>query len=65
MAQRRPSGPEPVEPPLRPRLADQPSRFVLREREGGCGRCQQERRPLQDLLGRGTQAHLQRDPENG
>src|SRR6266542_4663543 len=33
MAQRRPSQPEPVEPPLRPRLADQPSRFVLLERE--------------------------------
>jgi hypothetical protein len=33
MAQRRQSHPEPVEPPLRPRLADQPSRFVLLERE--------------------------------
>jgi hypothetical protein len=33
MAQRRLSQPEPVEPPLRPRLADQPSRFVLLERE--------------------------------
>ncbi len=33
MAQRRRSQPEPVEPPLRPRLADQPSRFVLLERE--------------------------------
>ena len=33
MAQRRLSRPEPVEPPLRPRLADQPSRFVLLERE--------------------------------
>ena len=33
MAQRRLSHPEPVEPPLRPRLADQPSRFVLLERE--------------------------------
>ena len=33
MAQQRLSRPEPVEPPLRPRLADQPSRFVLLERE--------------------------------
>jgi hypothetical protein len=33
MAQRRLSQPEPVEPPLRPRLAEQPSRFVLLERE--------------------------------
>jgi hypothetical protein len=33
MAQRRLSHPEAVEPPLRPRLADQPSRFVLLERE--------------------------------
>jgi ribosomal protein S27AE len=33
MAQRRLSQPEPVEPPLRPRLVDQPSRFVLLERE--------------------------------
>jgi hypothetical protein len=33
MAQRRLSQPEPVEPPLRPQLADQPSRFVLLERE--------------------------------
>ena len=33
MAQRRMSQPEPLEPPLRPRLADQPSRFVLLERE--------------------------------
>jgi len=33
MAQRRLSHPEPVEPPLRPRVADQPSRFVLLERE--------------------------------
>jgi hypothetical protein len=33
MAQRRLSQPEAVEPPLRPRLADQPSRFVLLERE--------------------------------
>ena len=33
MAQRRLSQPEPVEPPLRPRLADQPSRFALLERE--------------------------------
>ena len=33
MAQRRLSRPEPVEPPPRPRLADQPSRFVLLERE--------------------------------
>src|SRR5207237_5111400 len=33
MAQRRLAQPEPVEPPLRPRLADQPSRFVLLERE--------------------------------
>jgi hypothetical protein len=33
MAQRRLSQPEPLEPPLRPRLADQPSRFVLLERE--------------------------------
>jgi hypothetical protein len=33
MAQRRLSRPEPVEPPLRPRLAEQPSRFVLLERE--------------------------------
>ena len=33
MAQRRLSQPEPVEPPPRPRLADQPSRFVLLERE--------------------------------
>jgi Uncharacterised protein family (UPF0236) len=33
MAQRRLSQPEAAEPPLRPRLADQPSRFVLLERE--------------------------------
>jgi hypothetical protein len=33
MAQRRLSHPEPLEPPLRPRLADQPSCFVLLERE--------------------------------
>src|SRR5579863_8230447 len=33
MAQRRLSQPEAGEPPLRPRLADQPSRFVLLERE--------------------------------
>src|SRR6266540_1755687 len=33
MAQRRLSQPEAMEPPLRPRLADQPSRFVLLERE--------------------------------
>ena len=33
MAQRRLSQPEPVEPPLRPRLAEQPSRFVWLERE--------------------------------
>ena len=33
MAQRRLSQPEPAEPPLRPRLTDQPSRFVLLERE--------------------------------
>ena len=33
MAQQRLSHPEPVEPPLRPRVADQPSRFVLLERE--------------------------------
>lgn len=33
MVQRRLSRPEPVEPPLRPQLADQPSRFVLLERE--------------------------------
>ena len=33
MAQRRLSQPEPLQPPLRPRLADQPSRFVLLERE--------------------------------
>lgn len=33
MAQRRPPHTEPVEPPQRPRLADQPSRFVLLERE--------------------------------
>ena len=33
MAQRRLSQPEPVEPPLRPRLADHPSRFALLERE--------------------------------
>jgi hypothetical protein len=33
MAQRCLSQPEPVSPPLRPRLADQPSRFVLLERE--------------------------------
>jgi hypothetical protein len=33
MAQRRLSQPEAVVPPLRPRLADQPSRFVLLERE--------------------------------
>ena len=33
MAQRRLSRPEPVEPPLRPRLADLPSHFVLLERE--------------------------------
>jgi hypothetical protein len=33
MAHQRPSAPEPVEPPLRPRLADQPSRFILLERE--------------------------------
>ena len=33
MAQRRLSHPEPAEPPLRPQLADQPSRFVLLERE--------------------------------
>lgn len=31
--QRRQSGPEPVEAPQRPRLADQPSRFILLERE--------------------------------
>lgn len=33
MVQRRLSQPEAAEPPLRPRLADQPSRFVLLERE--------------------------------
>ena len=33
MAQRRLSRPEPVEPPARPHLADQPSRFILLERE--------------------------------
>ena len=33
MAQRHLSHPEPVEPTLRPRVADQPSRFVLLERE--------------------------------
>ena len=33
MAQRRLSQPEPLQPPLRPRLADQPSRFVPLERE--------------------------------
>jgi len=33
MAQRRLSQPEAGDPPLRPRLADQPSRFVLLERE--------------------------------
>jgi len=33
MAQRRLSHPEAVEPPLRPRLADQPSRLVQLERE--------------------------------
>src|SRR5450759_5341537 len=33
MEQRRRSHPEPVEPPLRPRLAEQPSRLVLLERE--------------------------------
>ena len=33
MAQWRLSHPEAVDPPLRPRLADQPSRFVLLERE--------------------------------
>src|ERR1700741_1687367 len=33
MAQRRLSQPEAGAPPLRPRLADQPSRFVLLERE--------------------------------
>jgi hypothetical protein len=33
MAQQRLSQPEPVEPPLRPQLADRPSRFVLLERE--------------------------------
>src|SRR5664280_3050538 len=33
MVQRRLPHPEPVEPPRRPRLADQPSRFVLLERE--------------------------------
>ena len=33
MAQRRLSQPEPLQPPLRPRLAEQPSRFVLLERE--------------------------------
>ncbi len=33
MAQRCLSRTEPVEPPLRPRLAEQPSRFVLLERE--------------------------------
>ncbi|MBK5292888.1 MAG: ISKra4 family transposase [Acidobacteriia bacterium] len=33
MAQQRQSRPEPVEPPPRPRLADQPSRFILLERE--------------------------------
>src|SRR5712692_7889153 len=33
MAQRRLSHPEPVDPPLPPRLCDQPSRFVLLERE--------------------------------
>src|SRR5438445_7499180 len=34
MGQRRLSQPESVELPLRPRLADQPSRFLLLEREG-------------------------------
>jgi hypothetical protein len=34
MAQRRLSQPEPAQPPLRPQLADQPSRFVLLERAG-------------------------------
>src|SRR5260370_38352055 len=33
MAQQRLSQPETVDPPLRPRLADQPSHFVLLERE--------------------------------
>ena len=33
MAQRCPSHPEPAEPPLRPGLDDQPSRFILLERE--------------------------------